>query len=296
MLARLVKRLKGKVAKSTHRRRSRVLDGEAEMAQTIGVSRAESDLPAALFLEEQVDRRRGTSMTGVLTYARTLRALRRKEKSETPNVDDFIETVVKAGGGVPDRQAIPLTGEHLELMLSHCNPRQWVALRLAWKTVSRIGEICAITAGHFLWEEHRPMEMGIEWLDSTKGGKKEPFAPQNYTHVVFRDSEVRLFRALKAMRKDERISPWPTSDHFYRWLKALPAPLNKYSDHSIKRGAAKKVSRLVRDLRLPPHLIDLLEKHGAKDVAKPVGASSMGYTRDLDTVAVIGTGLVTKHL
>ena len=284
----------GNVATTTARSRANIFDLYKRFARANHPSGCDALVePTVLaFLQQMVDERvpSGQSLAGVANYARYLRARMQEARQDTLSLQRFIVALDLRGALVPHRQATPITRAELAELKDLLPAKSWIAVWLAWKTASRLGEVLQLTGTHILPQPGG--EIVIQWLQTTKAGRKRPYALSNLTELAPTPFDTAEFEALRALRPADKVCDLTTTA-VVRQIHA--AGLRQITGHSMKRGAILLLSRLVASDLIGPEVLVTLAKHSSKvptlpDVTVRYGADKAAMAR------IGGTREDTSHL
>jgi hypothetical protein len=233
-------------------------------------------------------------ISGVLKTAERLQSQYKIQHSRTsPEVAEFIKGLINKGAKIPRRQAQPVKKKDLYLLKQRLPFEIWIVYFLAFKAASRIGEIVKLR-GKYLKVNRKKRTIQIDWLNLPKGAARRPFAESNLTLLKFREDQLEEFEYLSALRSEEPLTLMKTMS-FYRILKKLGHPFDKWGAHSFKRGAADTIMENMTPLdpRLPA--VPRLLKH--KVVAPVLPDVTVQYCSNREAVAnALGTGSLTTYL
>ena len=244
------------------------------------------------FLQSMVDER-GTSgsLAGVAGYGRFLAATLERLGRPADGVRTFLLALNNKGALVPKTQAVPVTWDQLRAAKGRLPHRTWLATWLAWKAASRLGEVLQLTGANVIPGQDSSGFV-VQWLQTTKAGRKRPFALCNLTEVICTPRDAEELRQILALRTNERLCP-KTTPAVVRQYRT--AGLRTTTGHSMKRGATLLLSQLAAKGLIDPALIPRLLKH--KEAAPLLPDVTVRYGADKTAIARIGrTGELTRHL
>lgn len=235
----------------------------------------------------------GVKPQGMLQYTKSLSAVFGKMGINNRPLCSLASAIRSIGGEIPETQATPLS----KLLLLEWAREQTSANRLtalvAWKTVSRWGEVATLTSNQFILVT--PSEVIIDWFRTPKGRKARPFKPSRFTVIRGEDtkeiSDLYLscapFERMSSLTTERLDALWAESDR-----------MRGYSGHSIKRGAASELYRLISDgTPIPLNLVDRIQKHEEVGGDNRLNDMSIRYgANPIHLARVLKTGEVTKHL
>lgn len=232
---------------------------------------------------------------GQIAYAKALSGTFRHLGWQRQELLTAITALRAQGAEIPIEQATPITKEHVMQLLQVFKdlPLLQLSMVVAWKTASRWGEVALLTRRHFLVVDRK--EVIIGWGTLPKGWRSQPFHPSMYT-VIVGSGTIDIFNILtNHVKDDEPFCPWDTSTLDSK-LSRLEPPLNQYSGHSFKKGAASQVvAAAAGGAQIEPHHLSLLLKH--KLTMDLLSASDLRYPKmGPDLARWLGTQKVTKLL
>lgn len=229
--------LEGRYAASTVTSRAGVLDRFQHWARS--VSRPEDADTAVLWVLAT-----GTEIQGQLAYAKSLHTVfGMLDRPRTP-LKTLCATLRAQGATIPKNQATPIPADQVLLMAQDAedngDPRLALAVRLAWATMSRWGDLAELSPAAFL--HAGPLLFGgatspvptliVDWWTSPKGRAENPFVPSRYV-VLSGAVAVEPLRLLALCGRWEGPLTCST-EALDRELKRVGVP---YTGHSFKRGA-----------------------------------------------------------
>lgn len=246
-----------------------------------------SDHTAALFISAT-----DVLPSSKLAYTKSLMSLLATMRIECPILRLLAKGLRGEGALVPTHQANPITREHLLALAESFPPPDAAAVLLAWKTASRWDEISRLTTDHLI---HRSdAEIVIDWMQDTKSSRLDPHRATNLT-VVRGEWTDRIHRSLSTV-PHARLTQITYDDLILRMTEMFPE--QKYTAHSIKRGALEMATIAAAEHQVPPQTLDLLAKH--KPTNPPLESTTLTYLGSKKGKAaaarLIGTGNLTRHL
>jgi len=251
-----------------------------------------TEVTVLAFLQHMVDERVETngSLAGVVTYARYLRVRLREVKQETTALDRFVAALNLKGALVPKRQARPITRDELFLLKGALEWSTWLAVWLAWKSASRLGEVLHLQGQNFLLQPQG--NVVIQWLQTTKAGGRRPFALSNLTEIeANRDDQEEVASLLKLQPQEYLCNT--TTQTIVRRIHAVG--LEEITGHSLKRGAILALPRLVASGVIEPDVLARIAKHSVREPLLP--DTTVRYGSDKTAMARIGqTHTATRML
>jgi len=284
----------GSVAPQTARSRANIFDLYQRFARVNhpGGDDTLQEATVLAFLQQMVDERipSGASLAGVTNYARYLRTRLRETGVSTSALQRFITALDLRGALVPHRQATPISTAELWELKDLLSKQSWLAVWLAWKTASRLGEVLQLTGRHVLPQVNGGIV--IQWLQTTKAGRRRPFAISNLTELTPCDHDTAEFAALRSLAPTEKICE-STTAALVRQIHA--AGLRQITGHSMKRGAILLLSRMAAENLIDPEVLVTLAKHSTRSPLLP--DVTVRYGADKAAMARIGrTREATAHL
>lgn len=200
------------------------------------------------------------SPQGQLAYAKQLSALFLSLSLSRGPLQTMVRTLQATGAAIPRDQSSPIQPEELLAAAADAEAngeiRTAFALRLAWATVSRWGEVWQLPASALIHVGPRIVDgapdeavLVVDWWTGTKSSGADPFRPSRYA-VVVSPSSRELLRLLRLLGGgwSGLLVPNCDTDQLTKEFSRCGAP--HLSGHSIKRGA---FSYLLRALNhLPP--------------------------------------------
>lgn len=251
----------------------------------------------------------GVTIQAQLAYAKALHAVfGMLDRHRTP-LRLFCATLRANGAAIPISQAVPIPPDQVNLMAIDAEEngdcRLALAVVLAWRTMSRWGDVFALTPSAFIFAGNmafagrpsRPVLI-LDWWTCPKGRAENPFVPSRYV-VLSGDVAVEPLRLLAA------CGSWTgpltcSTERFDKEMARLQVP---YRGHSFKRGAhgflLTRLNAVVRDARPTDVLISRCMKHRHP---ADVGGVTLRYGAGADVEARVQQALsletdaVTKWL
>lgn len=225
----------------------------------------------------------------------------------------YMTSLKRTGALRVDVQAAPITRQQLIYLLAILPHELALPAWLAWKTASRWDEMHNLVASR-VWYDEANQRILIQWLESTKTSKEDPYNPRFLT-VVQWDSPLsmkptpQMLERLKALGPDDRISPFPTrrilkllakfpaDPRMLQMAKDFDAPIKDHlTGHSFKRGAVTELWQMAELGLIDAKTIELLAKH-ATPVPTGVGSGTSRYALAKMSLAVAhGTHRATRLL
>ena len=232
----------------------------------------------------------GTELQGQLQYAKNLMAVMNRLKWQTTTLSMLAAGLRQQGAATPAKQATPIEYQGvlnlLELPLIR-QLRLTLALMLAWGSASRWDDLISLGRHRFLLVTRE--RVVIDWFDTTKTSKENPFTPTTLTVIEGRFTPL-IADAIMAMSATETVTEMSTSA-FDKLMKKLGLP---WTGHSFKKGAANAIVAAAAKGLCPITLLPTVLKHQQKSDLVSV---SIRYTENrLDLALALGTGAATKHL
>ena len=231
----------------------------------------------------QETRLKGESLGGLLSYVRTMVALRKRiTGQDSPWLRSVHEGAFREDPG-PDRQALPVTVTMMRDMYVRLPRRQFLLFWLAFKTASRLGETVKLCGSNLHWDPDYPNEVVICWKRTTKYGKKSPWSIRNCTHVVVTKDDtvgLQMLAMLREVEPGERLTPYLSWAQAYVTLQGLPEEWGHLTGHSFKRGANDEANRLALTMPdLPAWVVSCLLKHKCQ-VEEEIPPNTVRYASD----------------
>ena len=148
------------------------------------------------------------------------------------------------------RQAPPISVMHLRKAYDSATPVMQKTLGLAWKTVSRIGDVQTLSDTNFKTEIQGRQPITFSY--KTKTSKTRPFYIALYPSIKLQTKRETHLRDLLHQQQQH----WATTNQVTKFLRQL-FPQCKYSAHSIKRGALQHIVEQ-SDPKQDPNLVTTL--------------------------------------
>ena len=206
-----------------------------------------------------------------------------------PDLSAFIRSLKRNKGLIPTKQAIPMSKQHAYTILDHLPIATMWPHWLAWKTASRWDDVRNLTAKSF--RQTGPTEMLVSFVDDTKASRMDPFREDMY--VLVHDHRVPAFlRYVNSLPQNSPLTTLTTQAYLKR-IRLLTD--QKYSAHSIKRGAVQFLAVQAAAGRLPPQVVATMAKH--KRAVPTFPSTTFRYMTDKAPAArVLGTHIASKLL
>lgn len=277
---RLTLDLRAMWADSTTAGRRRLWQRVANYAKTHGLGMA--DATCAMWIAQL-----GVSVQTKLAYAKTLRAMLRRMDEPTAILGMAAASYSASGGVVPIKQANPLTKDALQHIIARIShPRIRAALRIAWKTASRFGEVSALKGINFV--RLTQTQIIIDWGALPKTRKRNPYVASRYA-VIEGDWTYLIFLETQGIRADELLTDMTTAAVDRTIFRETP-----FTCHSLKHGALNALAQAAAAGQVDPVKISLLAKH--KSTTELVG-TTVRYVQDRASAALmLGTQAATTLL
>ena len=245
-------------------------------------------------------RLKGESLGGLLSYVRTMVALRKRITGlDSPRLRAFHQGAFREDPG-PDWQAEPATRAIMAELWQVLPRRQFLLFWLAWKTASRLGETVQLRGEHLVWDQNHPSEVVILWKKTTKFGKTSPWSIRNCTHLVTTPDDPigqEMLDMLRGVGKDDHLTPYRTREMAYITLGGLPEAFGHLTGHSFKRGASDEANRVALTMPdLPAWVVSCLLKHKCQ-VEEEIPPNTVRYASDKRAIVARNlTGRLTERL
>ncbi|ORC93292.1 trans-sialidase [Trypanosoma theileri] len=190
--------------------------------------------------------------SSAIQYTRTLLTLLATARTPTQM---FLMGLQKTAAQDPLKQARPMLRWELDMIIATLpKERDQVALRLAWVTASRWGEIAQLQKQNFVQHEQDPNAIIVDWGALPKTFKSDPHRAARYVVIQGADAQ-RVRETIKGMTSDEKLTSLTTKD-----MERILQPYGMTA-HSIKRGALAHAAAAVVEHDLDPRLLTQLGKH-----------------------------------
>lgn len=242
-----------------------------------------SDSTAALFVMAT-----GVTPQTRLTYAKSLSAIFGRLQLCQDMLSKLMSGLRAQGAAMPQRQATPISRDHLLEVAASFPPADQAAILLAWKTASRWGDITAITTNNII--SRTADEVIIFWGKDTKTMHQHQYVPSSFAVVTGALTED-ISRHLPTTRNTPLTTI--TGDALRQRMARL-FPTEHYTCHSIKRGALA----VLTEKGVPLDQVARLAKH--KTPLDEVSATTIRYVSTgstaLATARALGTQNATVHL
>ncbi|KAJ9437453.1 hypothetical protein DIPPA_30261 [Diplonema papillatum] len=196
------------------------------------------------------------------------------------------------GGAVPEVQARPIVKGVLMSWARQQSPDLLLCAMVAWKTASRWGDAQPLSSIQFIWVASD--EVIIDWFQTPKARRRAPFKNSRFS-VIRGDLTPEIAALFRSLAPFSKITAMGTDGLDREWAKS--EAMRDFTGHSIKRGAASELYRLVAlGTQIPLHLIDRIQKH--EEVSgERLADVSIRYGADPVLLArVLKTGEVSKYL
>jgi hypothetical protein len=229
----------------------------------------------------------GLQQPTLYNYATIIRAM--YGTRAMPDLSAFIRSLKRNKGLIPTKQAIPMSKQHAYTILDHLPIATMWPHWLAWKTASRWDDVRNLTAKSF--RQTGPTEMLVSFVDDTKASRMDPFREDMY--VLVHDHRVPAFlRYVNSLPQNSPLTTLTTQAYLKR-IRLLTD--QKYSAHSIKRGAVQFLAVQAAAGRLPPQVVATMAKH--KRAVPTFPSTTFRYMTDKAPAArVLGTHIASKLL
>lgn len=232
----------------------------------------------------------GTEVQGQLQYCKNLMAVMNRLKWPTTTLSMFAAGLRHQGAATPIHQAVPILFEQVLHLLSVEEIAHYqlvLPIMLAWGSASRWDDLISLGRQRFILLT--PTRVIIDWYDSTKTSKENPYTATMLTVIEGRFTE-KIFEAVTAMSPTATVTEMSTSA-FDRLMKKLKLP---WTGHSFKKGAANAIVAAAARGLCSITLLPTVLKHQQKSDLVSV---SIRYTENrVDMALALGTGAATKHL
>ena len=227
----------------------------------------------------------------------------------------YARSLAKDGAGIPTAQARPLEQDQVKAVLR--DPSVPIEIRalifLCWKSASRVADVQNLQLPLTL--DHRNKQM-LAWFRDSKTAREHQFDERFITVVDWSDKrgivptdDVIAFLCQEREVRRSLISLYPKATHqgLAKVLKTIapkaipvdpnqPELLEKYTSHSLKRGALQHLWRLQPTLDLDLTKIQRLGSHKAEG-GSLIGENAIRYSGAMFlTARSLGSQELTKLL
>lgn len=179
---------------------------------------------------------------------------------ERQEIQLTIKALVAQGAAIPERQAVPISKEHVMAMRAEVrdNPRLELSILLMWKTASRWDDVLQLTKEDFIVVT--PQEVIVHW-SHIKGWRANPWRPSMYTVIV---GDLTPYIAYQiAQLPAGKFCPWSVTTFDHKVKRFHDPALHVYTGHSFKRGASCHVIKEIQRTKaaVAPHELSIFLKH-----------------------------------
>ena len=104
-----------------------------------------------------------------------------------PTTQKLSDGLKADGAAIPESQATPIPREVLEEWSQTQELKVTTAAMIAWKTMSRWGEVAALSSANFIQSD--PLTVIIDWNQIPKGKRENPFTASRFAVITGRWTE-----------------------------------------------------------------------------------------------------------